>query len=118
MDDEEIIRIMGIRSLTKLGYTVPDSAQTVARYRQICGTAEAFDVVILDLTIPGGAGGKETLLMLKEINPDIIAVVSSGYSVDPALAGYKDFGFSAVLPKPYEIEDISEVLYNLLMKDK
>jgi len=121
MDDEEIIRVLAIRALTKLGYAVesfPDSSQTVERYRQTWGTPQAFDAVILDLTIPGGEGGKEVISELKEINPDVRAVVSSGYSSDPIMALYKEYGFSGVLPKPYSIEEFSEVLYGLLKEDK
>lgn len=119
MDDEEIIRVLGIRLLTQLGYAVesfPDSAQAVERYRQTWGTPEAFDAVILDMTIPGGEGGKETLLKLMEINPNVKAIVSSGYSADPVLANYRAFGFTSILPKPYEIEKISEVLFRVVMK--
>jgi CheY-like chemotaxis protein len=119
MDDEEIVRVLGIRILTRLGYTVEafaDSAQTVNRYRELLGGAEAFDAVILDLVIVGGPGGKETLAMLKEIDPNVKTIVSSGYSADPILARYKEYGFSAVLPKPYSVEEISSVLHGLLAK--
>jgi CheY-like chemotaxis protein len=121
LDDEEIIRVLGIRILTKLGYTAEafdESKKAIARYRQTWGTAEVFDAVILDITIPGDKGGQEVLAVLKEINPKIKAVVSSGYSEDPIMASHKDYGYSASLPKPFSIKEASEVFYSLLMKDK
>ena len=121
MDDEKLICDVAIRILTKLGFTaeaVADGDQAVALYRQRFGTEKAFDAVILDLTVPGGKGGKEAIAALKKINPAIKAVVSSGYSNDDIMANHKDYGFSAILQKPYTIEEMSEVLYNLLTKDK
>jgi two-component system cell cycle sensor histidine kinase/response regulator CckA len=117
LDDEEIVRVFGNRVLKRLGYTVEtftESDKAMDRYRQTWGTPEAFDIVILDITIPGYAGGKEVLTALKKINPGIKAVVSSGYSADPVIARFKEYGFSAALPKPYGIEEASEVINNLL----
>jgi len=121
LDDEEIVRKVGIRILGKLGYKAEafdEGNKAVARYRQTFGTPEAFDAVILDLTIPGGKGGQEVLAELKQINPNIRAVVSSGYSANPIVSNYSEYGFSASLPKPFDIKQASEVFYSLLMKDK
>jgi len=73
-----------------------------------------FDAVILDLTIPGGMGGLKAIERLREIDPAVIAIVSSGYSDDPVLADYADYGFQGALPKPYKTFDLSEVLHRLL----
>jgi len=121
LDDEQIIGVLAIRMLSKLGYTAEafaESSKAVERYRKTWGTAEAFDAVVLDLTIPGSMGGTEVLAEMKEINPKILAVVSSGYSADPVMARFKEHGFSASLPKPFNIGQVSEVLYNLVTKKK
>ena len=120
LDDEEIVRVLGVRILTRLGYsaeTFEQSDKAIARYRQTWGRAEAFDAVILDLTIPGSKSGQDVLAKLKEINPGVQAVVSSGYSADPIMANFKDYGFAAALPKPFSIGEASEVFYGLLMKN-
>jgi len=117
LDDEEIIRVLAVRILGKLGYTVEtfaESGKAVFRYAQTWGTAEAFDAVILDLTIPGEDDGKAVLAKLKAVNPAIKAVVSSGYSENPIVANFKEHGFSAALPKPYSIEEAGAVLSKLL----
>lgn len=75
-----------------------------------------FDVVLLDLTIPGGTGGKETIRKLLEIDPHIKAIVSSGYSNDPIMSRYKEFGFKNVILKPYTISELSKALQDVLKK--
>lgn len=72
--------------------------------------------MILDLTIPGGMGGKETIRKLLEINPEVKAIVSSGYSNDPVLANYRDYGFCSVVSKPYRIKELREALQGVLQK--
>ncbi|MBI2399883.1 MAG: response regulator, partial [Deltaproteobacteria bacterium] len=73
-----------------------------------------FDLVILDLTVPGGMGGKETMKKLMELDPKVRAIVSSGYSKDMILAEYKKFGFSGVIAKPYRVSDFSRVVKEAL----
>ena len=73
-----------------------------------------YDTVIMDLTIPGGMGGEETLDLLLEIDPEARAIVSSGYSNDAILADYQRRGFRGVLPKPYRLDELSEVLAHVL----
>ena len=73
-----------------------------------------FDVVILDLTIPGGMGGKETVGKLLDINSDVIAVAASGYSNDPVFANPQKFGFCGVIPKPFKLEELRDVLHSVL----
>ena len=80
-------------------------------------SGEAFDAVILDLTVRGGMGGKETIKKLMEIDPAVRAIVSSGYSDDPVVANYEDYGFKNILSKPYELETISSVLHSLLFSE-
>lgn len=121
MDDEHSICVVVTRLLAELGYTAEctgDSDQAVARYRETMGTKDAFNAVILDLTVRGGKGGKEAIAELTKINPAVKAIVSSGYSSDPIIANYKDFGFAAALSKPYSIEMVSEVLFHMLNAEK
>jgi two-component system cell cycle sensor histidine kinase/response regulator CckA len=76
-----------------------------------------YDAVIIDLTIRGGMGGKEAIKKLIDIDPEIKAIVSSGYFNDPIMADYKAYGFTGVIPKPYEMEDLSELL-NAIINEK
>ncbi|MEE8320076.1 MAG: PAS domain S-box protein, partial [bacterium] len=116
MDDEEIIRDIARGMLEHLGYkveTANDGAEAIEKYSKTLNS-EPFDVVILDLTIPGGLGGKEALDRMKELNPDIKAVVSSGYSNDPIMADFEAHGFTDVVAKPYSIDELKVVMNRLL----
>jgi CheY-like chemotaxis protein len=73
-----------------------------------------FDVLILDLIVKGGMGGEEAIRKLREIDPDIVAVVSSGYADNPVLADYRIHGFSVILNKPYKIDDLRDCINNLI----
>ncbi|MFC1925061.1 chemotaxis protein CheB [Chloroflexota bacterium] len=120
MDDEEVIRLVLSRTLEKAGYEVEvtvDGAEAVERYIKARESGAPFDAVIMDLTVPGGMGGKEAIDKLLEIDPGVKAVVSSGYADDPIMADYRDYGFSAVVAKPYNVADITRMLHRLL-KDK
>ena len=71
--------------------------------------------MILDLTVPGGIGGKKTLARLLEIDPQVKAIVSSGYSDDPIMADFQKYGFSAVIAKPYRISELGKILREVVM---
>ncbi|MFA4919498.1 MAG: ATP-binding protein [Thermodesulfovibrionales bacterium] len=117
MDDEEILRNFVVRMLKKAGYEVSaasEGLEAVELYEQAEKSGETFDVVIMDLTIPGGAGGKETIQRLLEIYPDSKAIVSSGYSNDPIMANYKDYGFKAVVEKPYSINELTRTIEDVI----
>lgn len=112
MDDEETIRNVVGDILQYLGYSVDlakDGEEAVNLY-----SSGPYDAVILDLTIPGGMGGKEAIKRLREIDPDIKAIVSSGYSNDPIMSDYVDYGFKGVIIKPYTISEISNVLNHVI----
>jgi len=120
MDDEEIIKIVVGQMLKNLGYEydfAENGEQTVEKYTKARSMGEAFDAVILDLTVRGGMGGKETIRKLREIDPAVRAIVSSGYSDDPVVANYEDYGFKDILSKPYEIETLSSLLHSLLYSE-
>ncbi|MBD3181821.1 PAS domain S-box protein [Candidatus Poribacteria bacterium] len=114
MDDEHIIREFVMQSLEHFGYvttTVEDGNQAIDEYKRAINSGEKFDMVILDLTVPGGMGGKETIEKIKEFDPDVNAIVSSGYSNDPIISNYEKFGFKGFIRKPYKIQDLAKVVY-------
>ncbi|MHB8836047.1 MAG: hybrid sensor histidine kinase/response regulator [Candidatus Methylomirabilia bacterium] len=113
MDDEEMVRNVARELLTVLGHTVAvaDRGETaIESFRSSRDAGHPFDLVILDLTIRGGMGGVETVQRLREINPGVKAVASSGYSDDAAASGFREQGFTAFLKKPYNIRELQEVL--------
>lgn len=113
MDDEGMVRDVACAMLRQMGYAVVDAAdgdETLRLYREGRETGKPFDAVIMDLTIPGGMGGKETIRKLREIDPHVVAIVSSGYSGDPIMAEYRQHGFNAVIGKPYSVEELGAVL--------
>jgi PAS domain S-box-containing protein len=117
MDDEEIVRNAAGRILEYLGYQAKyaaDGAEALEMYRQTKGSVEQFDAIIMDLTVPGGIGGKEAIKQLLEIDPEAKAIVSSGYSNDPIMSQYQDYGFKAVATKPYSMEELFAVLNQVL----
>ncbi len=119
-DNEDILEIAGLL-LEDLGYSVSfarDGGEAVAAYRQRFEDGHPFAAVILDLTIPGGMGGRETVEHLKAIDPKVKAIVSSGYSSDPVMASFRDYGFCGVARKPYKIEELSLLLGELLASRK
>ena len=118
MDDEEAVRETVQSMLEALGYVAEcteNGTEAVEIYRKRKEEGRPFAAVILDLTIPGGVGGKETVTSLLKINPDVKAIVSSGYSTDPIMANFRDYGFSAVLGKPFRLQDMSRLLQELIV---
>jgi len=117
MDDEPMIRSVSTKLLTALGHApdaVEDGAIAVERYARAKERGEPYDFVILDLTVPGGVGGLEALARLRAIDPDVRAVVSSGYSDDAAVAEYRAHGFRAVLRKPYTLHMLRDTIADVL----
>ncbi len=117
MDDEVMICRVLSKMLGKLGYeveTVPDGNAALQLYQQAAAQKRPFDLLIMDLTVPGGMGGKETIQRLKEINPKVRSIVSSGYSDDPILADHQAYGFNGVILKPYSHEQVRTTVYQAL----
>ena len=113
MDDEETIRELTKEMLHRIGYDAEvtrDGAAAVACYQRAFEAGEPFDAVILDLTVPGGMGGREALQWLLAIDPHIKAIVCSGYSNDPVMSAFQEYGFSYRLAKPYTMSELSQAL--------
>ncbi len=119
MDDDRLVRDTVGQILISLGYEAAfasDGEAAVERYRQAADAGKPFDGVIMDLTIPGGMGGKEAISRLLDVDPHVKAIVSSGYSNDPIMANFEDFGFVGVVSKPYRIEELSSALAKLMAR--
>lgn len=117
MDDDDIIRDVAGKMLTKLGYEVDfarDGSEAIELYKKSKNSGRPFDVVIIDLTIPGGMGGRETMQKLLEIDPHVKAIVSSGYSDDAVMSNYTNYNFKGVIAKPYRIEELSKTVRSVL----
>lgn len=117
MDDEAILRDFIEELLVMLGYDVQgtaDGVEAIQAYQKARETGRPFDCVLMDLTIPGGMGGKETIRRLLEIDPTVKAIVSSGYCDDPVMANYRKHGFRGVVAKPYDAEGLSSVLHQVI----
>ncbi len=117
MDDEEIVREVAKEMLTELGYEVGfarDGKEAIDLYKEARASGRLFDAVIMDLTIPGGMGGKEAITELLRIDPGVKAVVSSGYSDDAIMSDWLHYGFSAVIAKPYRINELSRTIHQVI----
>jgi PAS domain S-box-containing protein len=117
MDDEDMIREIAGEMLSQIGYKVEfagDGREAVELYKEAEESGKSFDVVLMDLTIPGGMGGKEAIKRLLEIDPEVKAIVSSGYSNDPIMSNYRQHGFRDVVSKPYSMEDLAETIHRVL----
>jgi nitrogen-specific signal transduction histidine kinase/CheY-like chemotaxis protein len=119
MDDEAIVRESMIEILSFAGYEVEsakEGTEAIDAYIKAKASDKPFDIVIMDLTIPGGMGGKEAIETLKEIDPEIKAIVSSGYSNDPVMANFRAYGFEGAVSKPYKVAEIVDTLYKVIKR--
>ncbi len=119
MDDDIAIQKVVNKTLVFEGHTVEtafDGQEAIALYRQSLESGAPFDVVILDLTIPGGIGGKEAIKDILELDPHARVIVSSGYANDPVMANYEEYGFKAIVAKPYSLKDLRDTVNRILRK--
>lgn len=117
LDDEEAICMLVTCALEPLGYEVTetqDALTAIAKYDEALKEGRKYDLVISDLTIPGGMGGQEAIQRLLELDPDVRAIVSSGYANDPVMSRYEEFGFSGMIAKPYEIDALGRKVAEIM----
>jgi len=117
MDDEEVVREVIGAMLERLGYKVIfaiDGQEAIAKYRTSYESGTPYDVIITDLTIPGGMGGQEAAQEILKINSQAKIIVSSGYATDPVMANYKEYGFKGIVVKPYRFVDLQKVIQQVL----
>lgn len=119
MDDDDLVGNIAGKVLKYLGYEVnlsKDGEDAIEQFKKARKSEKPFDAVILDLTIPGGMGGKDTIEKLRETDKGIKAIISSSYSEDPIISYYRDYGFSGFVSKPYTTEQLSKVLHDVLSR--
>jgi two-component system cell cycle sensor histidine kinase/response regulator CckA len=119
MDDEDAIRRFVRRMLLAAGYEVTEAAdggQAVQLYQEAMTAGQPFDAAILDLTVSGGMGGRDAMTRIRSMDPAVRALVSSGYSTDAAMGDYRAWGFSAVVAKPYQAEELLSKLEDVLSR--
>ncbi|MBE9487352.1 MAG: PAS domain S-box protein, partial [Chloroflexi bacterium] len=113
MDDESAIRDLVTELLKNIGYSVATTGnchEAIAAYKQAREKGEDFDIVILDLTIPGGPGGEKAVKEILQINPEAKVIVASGYAEDPVMSRYAEYGFKGVITKPFSLGELQKVL--------
>ncbi len=118
MDDEEMLRSVVSRMLEIMGYDVmaaADGDEALRLYIEAAENGSRFDAVILDLSVNDGMGGREAAEKLVEYDPDVIALVSSGFVGDTVLQNYREFGFRGVIPKPYTSDELRDGLSKVLI---
>jgi two-component system cell cycle sensor histidine kinase/response regulator CckA len=117
MDDDVAIRDLLRELLTSVGYTVEvagDGTEALACFQRAQAEGHPFRAVILDITIPGGTGGLDTIARLRALDPQVKALISSGYATDPVMANYAQYGFDGVVPKPYTVQRVQQILQRVL----
>ena len=113
MDDEEVIREVVTEMLEILGYevvAVADGQALLETFKAASQDGLSFQAVLMDLSIPGGMGGREAIKRLREIDSEVKTIVSSGYSQDPVMADFQAYGFDGMVAKPYKVESLLAVL--------
>ena len=118
MDDDRVVLKVGENMLKRLGCSVitsSDGEKAIDIYRKHKEGGRPFSAVIMDLTVPGAMGGRDAVAVLREYDPDLRAIVSSGYANDPVMASYREYGFSGYVVKPYKIEELRKALAEVMV---
>jgi CheY-like chemotaxis protein len=118
MDDEPAVRTLAVNMLKYLGHeavVAESGSAAIEQYRRALKRGQPFDAVMLDLVVPGGKGGRETIDELTEIDPAVNAIIVSGYAQDSTLTEYRDYGFKAVIAKPFTLQELSTALHSVII---
>jgi CheY-like chemotaxis protein len=113
MDDDEVVRTLTVQKLLRLGYESEGASsgeEAVSKFRAAKEAGDEFDVVVLDLIVRGGMGGRDTIELLRKIDPNVRAVLTSGHAADPVLTNFWEYGFSGVVRKPFVIKELEVVI--------
>ena len=119
VDDEDLVRQTAGEMLKRLGCEVEfagDGEEAIQRYQAMRAQGTPYDAIIMDLVIPGGIGGQEALARLRQIDPRVKSIASSGSATDPIMTNYSAYGFRAALPKPYMVADVRRALYKVIFE--
>ncbi len=119
MDDEDMVGEIACQMLKYLGFDgvwVANGAEAIREYSKQIEAGQAYTAIIMDLTIPGGMGGKEAIVEILALDPAVKAFVSSGYANDPIMVNYKDYGFTGVIAKPFDIAAVQQILNTVLSR--
>ena len=117
MDDDAMLREVSEEMLQNLGYDVVQSSDgdtALSKYKEAMSSDDNINLVIMDLTIPSGIGGKEAIKLIQKIDPNVKALVSSGYCNDPVMANYNDYGFMGAVKKPYSQDELGAAVSAIL----
>jgi CheY-like chemotaxis protein len=117
MDDEDMVGDIACQMLKYLGFDgiwVASGAEAIQEYRKQKKAGQAYAAIIMDLSIPGGMGGKEAIVEILALDPAAKAFVSSGYANDPIMVNYKDYGFAGAIAKPFDIAAVQQILVTVL----
>ena len=117
MDDEDMVGEIACQMLKYLGFDgiwVANGAEAIQEYDKQKKAGQAYAAIIMDLTIPGGMGGREAIVEILALDPEVKAFVSSGYANDPIMVNYKDYGFVGAIAKPFDIAAVQQILILVL----
>jgi len=120
MDDEDMVREVTAAMLSKLGYEVEiavEGSEAIEMYIKAKESDQTYDGVILDLTSKIGMGGKEAIKKLLEIDPDVKGIISTGYSYDPIVTKFREYGFCGALTKPFTMNELSRTMIEAIVRD-
>jgi CheY-like chemotaxis protein len=118
MDDEASNRTLAVNMLKFLGHhaeVVSNGSAAVERYSRALQKGRPYDAVILDLMVPGGMGGKEAVERLTKIDPAVNVIMASGYTQDPVMTEFRNYGLKAVISKPFTLEELSQTLNSVMV---
>ena len=119
MDDEDMVREVTAAMLSKLGYEVEiaaEGSEAIEMYIKAKKSDQTYDGVILDLTSKIGMGGKEAIKKLLEIDPDVKGIVSTGYTYDPIVTKFREYGFCGALTKPFTMNELSKTMAEVIVR--